>query len=1256
MKQDRNGQCGCLSGKKYKKCCLLQKNTTISVPHFKGRGGKAIFKDYNSDDLLASVAGLTLMSENHGKNIRLEKIVADILIDYNQCPDKISDVQLKDHLDKQYSSNYLEDNPVNLFSDLISFYGGDYIVFPGITENSSFITSTLVRMLFLIPHHNISPDFLDKCLQASKLLLELSNRMAESLEISRYQPGKVTKGKLTFPDIQHLGELRAAVTITDQQMTKLQEDFGISNEILAAFLISANDETLVGRFGEESALPAKPLFKTQNGYIIVSPATLTYALVEYIRDEAKRMKCIEALRRKFHWQIWNDLQLKLKVLGFDYKDLKVKELKLLPESLGAIYQFDNNKIAYIHIETSDASMQQAKMLSNESTVLEEILKIYDFHGFETLEIAIVSSLGELFMKGYNGNKVGRTLLMQAGEFEVLSGLRNINAIELYKFAEANETLGRRIPGTDSFLDRFQLYRENKQSFYLSDDEPGIIPFIEPGYGEGIFSESKLSKDLHSVESRLNGHPILIEVRRKDKYAPIHISDTSFAKGDLSMLVEGFLQPLWISPANIPRKGIEIRKIYYQVNDAIAYWIWQVQGQIAGYLSTLGKEPIFVDFELLDQHKWNELERAPAHDVDVKDKFEIALKAGRVTIGVPSELLAYLNGSKNEGDQILLDAVLRGINYLLQANGQNTIKDNEIENIIKDKAPLGFKKKFFIIDSENNLMIDERNLKGYRYVQDYDVGKVLDQIGPLLGEDAPPVGLLKTKEEKEKFLSSVNLKALLPLLRTKLAKYDSGELLRRLLILNEGLIQKREHLRIHTPTRIACFVGEKQQQEDLLIEVGKLNEATVSARCLIEHVTAEPYKGGEVLSQTSIDELMAIMSQIISIGTVSDLIHFGFLDMEIGLLPSGRMGIEKSIMKNIYDPFHEAKAKENVTDAIETFDRAFAGEAEVNAKPLPESLEKAFLKDFGITLSRLFEMMDALIHIGFNQVSACAELPLSELRLEINKLTNPFEKVEFDSAISCIALMERGKVDKLPKEGGFEFIDIMPWRFNRMLSLMRRPLIISGTNGNETVSWGPRQLVQSQIYFIDQLVSGRFRNPNGSKVSSAIGKFAQDRGNALVTGVIKAIDPMGLIIDHDVFINEGAPFFHNKDIGDIDVLVIDEANRIVFSLECKSMSPSRNGKEMVEELSKLFAGDDAWVDKHLKREVWLKTNLDKLGNEYKIDLTGFEVKSFFVTDEEMITPHVKKGMLPMPFVTLYEIDREGIEAIRKDHSHQLKIIK
>lgn len=42
--------------------------------------------------------------------------------------------------------------------------------------------------------------------------------------------------------------------------------------------------------------------------------------------------------------------------------------------------------------------------------------------------------------------------------------------------------------------------------------------------------------------------------------------------------------------------------------------------------------------------------------------------GRVTIGVPSALLPYLYRADNQGDRILVKALISGINLLLKDNG------------------------------------------------------------------------------------------------------------------------------------------------------------------------------------------------------------------------------------------------------------------------------------------------------------------------------------------------------------------------------------------------------------------------------------------------------------------------------------------------------------------------------------------------------------------------------------------------------------
>jgi hypothetical protein len=108
------------------------------------------------------------------------------------------------------------------------------------------------------------------------------------------------------------------------------------------------------------------------------------------------------------------------------------------------------------------------------------------------------------------------------------------------------------------------------------------------------------------------------------------------------------------------------------------------------------------------------------------------------------------------------------------------------------------------------------------------------------------------------------------------------------------------------------------------------------------------------------------------------------------------------------------------------------------------------------------------------------------------------ETEFQNAVNYLALSNRGKLEKLPK--GYEFIDIMPWRFNRMLSFIRKPIVLvdSETKGESKIAyWGVRQLLASRMYLGDQMFSDRLRVFKNSEVKKVLGKFAQQRGDALV---------------------------------------------------------------------------------------------------------------------------------------------------------------
>ncbi|MBL0236648.1 MAG: hypothetical protein IPQ02_08585 [Saprospiraceae bacterium] len=197
--------------------------------------------------------------------------------------------------------------------------------------------------------------------------------------------------------------------------------------------------------------------------------------------------------------------------------------------------------------------------------------------------------------------------------------------------------------------------------------------------------------------------------------------------------------------------------------------------------------------------------------------------------------------------------------------------------------------------------------------------------------------------------------------------------------------------------------------------------------------------------------------------------------------------------------------------------------------------------------------------------------IKDLFIEINKHDHIYSKEEFNTAIAYLSLFNRGKVHSVPI--GFDNIDISPWRFNRRLSMLRKPLVLVDNPedpDNPIVYWGFRQLLSSKMYWYDQCTTNRLRVSEEGPVQKVLGKLAQRNGKRLMESVLNEFDTNDLIIDSEVQINPKSDLKNDTDIGDVDVLVIDSSTKTIYSLECKSMAPSRNIKEMIERLTNYLA--------------------------------------------------------------------------------------
>jgi hypothetical protein len=258
----RNDMCPCGSGKKYKKCCI-DSGRSFDTPPTQDEPA-SIFNQYDSTDLIKTFAGLTLLLQNHGKNVRFEELSRRAITNFNQAKPPIPEGELQTFLNENYPSHYLEDPATNLFTDLVTFYGGDYIIFPGITDGGNYVLSNLLAAIYNWSDSGISEQFRSNCMHASLLMLNLSNKIAQRLGYTRYIVEEVEENLISIPNAARLEELKSAVTFTEEEIQRLLQINRIAHEALDMFILDLDDPELSNEHIEESPLLLRPIIRKQS--------------------------------------------------------------------------------------------------------------------------------------------------------------------------------------------------------------------------------------------------------------------------------------------------------------------------------------------------------------------------------------------------------------------------------------------------------------------------------------------------------------------------------------------------------------------------------------------------------------------------------------------------------------------------------------------------------------------------------------------------------------------------------------------------------------------------------------------------------------------------------------------------------------------------------------------------------------------------------------------------------------------------------
>src|SRR5579883_3182652 len=243
-------------------------------------------------------------------------------------------------------------------------------------------------------------------------------------------------------------------------------------------------------------------------------------------------------------------------------------------------------------------------------------------------------------------------------------------------------------------------------------------------------------------------------------------------------------------------------------------------------------------------------------------------------------------------------------------------------------------------------LDAHGLPAFRKVQEADEEALLDELGSYL-RSVQHLGVGPVPKDRRTDL----LKEVVDFFYRELAKLVASlkpdGLLEWLVSRHETIVHEAAYHHLTMPTRLACFSETPGMIDELRKEIPERSKAGVASRFIIEYVVARPPSGLRSMSLSVYDRLQALASQIITFGFESDLIYFQLADLDLELLPSGRLGTDREQYEKALEAYLTAFATGEIARATNAFGRYWANKRIASEKPdLARELDSAALGEFG----------------------------------------------------------------------------------------------------------------------------------------------------------------------------------------------------------------------------------------------------------------------------------------------------------------------
>ncbi len=1073
-------------------------------------------------------------------------------------------------------------------------------------------------------------------------------------------------GDVIVPASNRLRVLANAVTFSEKELSAVLAEVGGALADLETLMVDQGKVMFSPARVDRNPLFIRPILRSGDKFVVALPRVLLSATCNAIIRKALEYGVEEELSERFRDTVAFSVESSLGLIGCDPLPARLPPLND-PSLSEAVFSLDNDKVVYALLITEglggydpetgrgrgwrgqDVTTRiRSRLREAERAILglaeppDDVLHLIVLQGVEPITTLLGVKLPKTGCR--------RRLLLDASDLETVAVLEAGDQLVLWKFAGERLRFSQsaEIMRPSSALDEFYAYRRQGYGYDFFDDgvparHDRVALMIPMGGAGALKREVQRKRDLHGASGTQRGATVEVASFYDDHTIPIYAPWRRGQPGPrVEILLEALPVDLWILGSD-ESPSPKSRNLTVQFADFVAYWLWQMAPGLEKPLSGVADRMrrIIVRLDLSTEHGWFD-DDAGGTDVSEYAECEVA-EDGSLILRLRPESKYLFARANNSGEREVVGKLLRGLGTLTERLSETSasLDDPRISALLDRYAPLGQKKKLVFLGGEHNLLLLDEGLPSYRKVQDADRNELRDELAEFVASELHLTRGQVPEDRRIEVLKKV-VKFFSDKLERMVAGLSPEGLLEVLVAYNERLLNEHAQRGLSIPTWTECFGSDAEMVERMREEMPELNDASIASRFLIEYVSARPPQGMKPISLAIYDRLLATASEIANWGFTSDAIRHGIEDLRLVVLGSGRMEARDDASRQGRDDFMEVHLAGEIFRSRQGFHVHWRDASEVEQSEYQEQMEEATKTEFGLSLGELTDFLLEATRLGRDAGGVVNALPTERFVDELGERLG-WQRSHAERAVEFFAARPRGHF--VPPPEPFEAADTYPWRFNRALSYLRRPLLVRERGETQEIVWGDKNCLRAALYLIELCMEGRLKAKT-KRMRDLISIMARERSKDFNDSVVALFEQREELIVRTRVDKVGKMRLRRGSgdpLGDIDVLVADPKRREVLSIETKDLAFARSPAELGHELEDTFGTGGrkpSAVEKHLERTAWLKEHLEVVLGWLGLDnraTRAWRVEPLIVVDHELRSPYMTGcPIMVLSFLQLQQI--------------------